>query len=141
MVLKGELRMKRILVLLFSLTLLISVGCSSDEATEPIEEVSSETLTAHIDIRDEIVQDSYQVMRIVERSVRAGDDSQLDVLLDYEYKYKEFETISLEEEEVIVVTHIMINAMDGFKEGEQDFKAYKKAWYETIETGVIPSID
>lgn len=45
--------MKRILVLLLSLILLISVGCSSDEATESIEEVSQEE-TKEVEQEDEI---------------------------------------------------------------------------------------
>lgn len=124
--------MKKILIILLSVILL--TGCSTKANIE-------EDLKVHDNIREEIVNDSYEVMRIVERYVVTEERENMDVLLDYEYKYKNDESLTLEEEEVIVVTHIMINALEGFEEGTHDFRAYKKAWYETVETGTIPTLE
>lgn len=127
--------MKKILIILLSSILL--TGCSTKTNIE-------EDLKVHDNIREEIVNDSYEAMRIVERYVATEEKENMDVLLDYEYKYKDDEDLTIEEDQLVSLTEVLIANTENFIKDTDiplDFKAYKKAWYDTLETGVIKTIE
>lgn len=128
------------LLFIFAAALLFMVGCSSDESASP-EEDEGEELTAHINISDEIIGDSYQVMRIIEKAVEADEKPEMEVLDDYSEKYVlGYDDLDLTDEEaelVLATGHLILNANKyvTIASERKDFEKDKKAFYETLKTG------
>lgn len=142
--------MKRMLMLL---TLLLVSGCSDseiitkrndviDEAREVIDNAGGETtLTAHINIRDDMIGDSYQVMRMIEKSVDEDKEIKYKILNDYQEKYLSlWNDGGLTEEEknlyaVVAVTIEMIDDYITIGSERMDFEIAKERFYEVLENG------
>lgn len=142
--------MKRMLMLL---TLLLVSGCSDseiitkrndviDEAREVIDNAGGETtLTAHINIRDDMIGDSYQVMRMIEKSVNEDKEIKYKILNDYQEKYLSlWNDGGLTEEEknlyaVVAVTIEMIDDYITIGSERMDFEIAKERFYEVLENG------
>lgn len=140
--------MKRLFVLLFATVLL--VACGSEKETEDIntkekqeaeEEDEGEELTAHINISDSLIGDSYQVMRIIEKSVEAEEKPEMGTIDDYSTKYIEgHDDLDLTDEEIQLVLatgHLILN-IDNYTtiaSERKDFENDKEVFYQTIETG------
>lgn len=106
-----------------------------------------EELTAHIDIRDEIIGDSYQVMRIIEKAVENDEKPEMDILFDYADKYlydHENQILTDEEYELVMITSLMIIKVNDYitiGSERRDFEPDREAWYKTLETGEYQKIN
>lgn len=128
---------KKLYLLIAALVLL--VGCG--DQTNNVNADEGEELTAHINIRDEIIGDSYQVMRIIDKAVDADEKPDNDVLFDYTDKYidgYDNQNLTDEETELVMMTSLMVLRIDDYitvNSERRDFESDKEKWYETLETG------
>ena len=122
--------------LLLILTVLFLIACNTETTNNGEVELS-----AHINIRDEIIGDSYQVMRIIEKAVDKDEKPEMDILFDYTDKYLydyENQNLTDEEYELVMITSLMITRIDDYitiGSERRDFELDKEAWYKTLETG------
>ncbi len=129
--------MRKLVMLLFASILL--VACGNDEPKEVDDE--GENVKAHIDIRDEIIGDSYQVMRIIEKAVEVDEKPELDIIDEYIEKYiYEHDEQELTDEEFALVfaTSLMATRIDEYitiNSKRRDFEPDKEKWYKTLATG------
>ncbi len=100
-----------------------------------------ENLTAHIDIRDEVIGDSYQVMRLIEKAIDKDEEPNMNILFDYTDKYVEGydeQELNEQEFELVSATTLMVIRVDSYitiGSERRDFELDKEKWYKTLETG------
>lgn len=135
--------MKKYLFILFSSLLVLSAcGTSEDEEVKSDAENNEMNIKVHENIGDEIAEESYEVMSIIEKAVDEGTEVNHEKLNDYLDKYNELwyhddESLKLTEEEaeLFKMTNVLIELLDYFMEGEMDFQKYKELFIEEMEHG------
>jgi|SRR5690625_906591 len=135
--------MKKYLFILFSSLLVLSAcGTSEDEEVKSDAENNEMNIKVHENIGDEIAEESYEVMSIIEKAVDEGTEVNHEKLNDYLDKYDELwyhedESLKLTEEEaeLFKMTNVLIELLDYFMEGEMDFQKYKELFIEEMEHG------
>lgn len=131
--------MRRYIILMIASIMLI--GCSAQ--TEQV--VSADTIVdpihIHVDINDEVVGDSYEVMRTIEEAVKQNQKPDMTSLFGYNNKYinhYDRNNLTEEEEEIVVNTVLMVSRVYDYikMDGEQrEFGPDQSKWYKVLETG------
>ncbi len=131
--------MRKYLILIVAAFLLVACGNDEDKGAKEVNDESETTLTAHIDISDEIIRDSYRVMRIIEKAVEADEIPNTGILDIYTNKYLDDEQELTDQEiELVTITGLMIDRIDEYipvNSERRGFPEDRVKWYETLETG------
>ncbi len=168
-ILWGLVRMKKYILLLMAAMFLVACGSNEEaekqEETEDVEEELEEELeednneedersidyyddeveevTAHIDINDELIGDSYQIVNAVVDAVKDNREPNMSLIDDYSEKYildNDELDLTHEENELILATGIFIIKLDDYMtidSERRDIQNDIDNWYDTLETGEL----
>ncbi|MCF3941582.1 hypothetical protein [Oceanobacillus alkalisoli] len=133
--------MKRILFVLIAASFL--VACGSNDKEEKSDVGNNEmNIKVHENIGEEIVEESYEAMSIVEEAVNNGAEVNRKILKDYQDKYIELwhhedESLRLTKEEanLFKMTNTIIELLDDFVNEGLEFPSSKDRFLEIIQHG------